>query len=262
MSKRGVFRELFITVFIIVLSAYFVFAGTSVPTGPSDLNLTESTRRANYSEPYMINVEAGNVTGLTIYSETQTKAWAGFFGNVSGKIVLDDANNQTFYDWSVPNPTGEVYASNTSLVDWNNIYCLNVSNPDGSNANGDVGLNWTEIEADFGINESDLDGLNETFAYGYADATGFRVGAITINVEDGCSLAHPYTNEAFTTDWQEVILTANNDSIIFTAILRENADGYQSGSNDAFDFQMLVLENGHEGSELTATPYYFYVELS
>ena len=73
-------------------------------------------------------------------------------------------------------------------------------------------------------------------------------------------MANPYTDQAPGAGWQEVVLT-DNVSMIFTALIRNSADDFKSTATFA-DFQMLVLENGHVGSEASTTPYFFFVELS
>ena len=195
-----------------------------------------------------------------------TESWQGYYGNISGTITLDDANNYTLYDWSSPTPSGEIYASNGSSVTWSNIYCLNVTQngstvngiprPDGSVTN----INGSQIELNFGINNTDKDGLTETFNDTFIDS--FTVGSENFDVTDGCSAAHPYTNQIYAeTEWQELLLS-DNGTLIFTAIIRNNANGFQPGTEDTYDFQMLVLENGHTESAASTTPYYFFVELT
>lgn len=267
MVKRGVFRQTFLVLGMLFLTAYFAF-GESLPVGPNFLNLTSSGRYPNLTIASPIEAQAGNVSSLVIHSTIATEAWQGYYGNVTGKIILADGNNYTFYDWDNPRPKGEVYASNGSGVDWPNIYCMNVSHfrnkgGEGTEDGGNVAytVNMTQIEQIWGINDTDRDGLNETFNDTYTDATGFTVGPVTIDVLDGCSMAHPYSNETYMDDWQELLLS-DNASLVFTAIIRDDGDGFQPGSGDIADFQMLVLENGHTGFESTTTTYYFYVELS
>lgn len=270
MAKKGVLRETILFLgMIFLIASYVLAADSSVPYGPNSLNVTESGRYANFSDPIPLEAEAGNVTALTIHSTTVTKSWQGYYGNVTGRITLDDADNMTLYDWQNPDPKGEIYASNGSAVDWSNVYCMNVSSVRPANTgltteSGGIvyNTNGSQIELDFGINLTDWDGLNETFNDTYTDPTGFKVGAITIDTLDGCSMAHPYTNETYMeNEWQEVLLS-DNESLIFTSILRENADSFKEGINHRADFQMLVLENGHVGHESITTTYYFYVELS
>ena len=253
---------------IFVLLTPFVFASASQPQGPDTITIAGSGSHQNASNPYTIQAQAGNVTALVITHVRSTEAWQGYYGNITGTITLDDANNQTLYDWSLPNPTGEVYASNGSIVNWPIVYCMNVSSirsTNGSpNSNGPgviYNINGSQIELNFGINVTDKDGLNETFNDTYTDSTGFKTGSVTIDVADGCSLSHPYTSQVYSTAWSELLLS-DNTSLIFTGLIRESADGFQTGSTDTYDFQMLVLENGHVGQENTLTNYYFFVELS
>lgn len=265
MKKRYDFGR-FSTILLCIVGV-FVFLGTFVlavvePQGPNTITNAGSGRFLNSSGSIRIDAEAGNVTALVIDQRRSTQAWQGYYGNVTGTITLDDGNNQTLYDWSLPNPTGEIYASNDSIVTWNKVYCMNVSSISiNKTYNGIVySINGSDIELNFGINATDKDGLNETFNSTYTDTTGFSVGGTLINNVDGCSMANPYTDEASSSAWQELLLS-DNTSLVFTALVRGDADAYKTGTEPA-DFQMLVLEDGHVGSETATTPYYFFVELA
>ncbi|HLD87198.1 MAG TPA: hypothetical protein VJB12_03970 [Candidatus Nanoarchaeia archaeon] len=240
------------------------------PSGPDTITVTNSSRgpAGDVSSPVTVQAQAGNTTQLVIFDERSTQAWQGYFGNITGTVSLEDSSGKTFYDWAVANPRGEVYASNFTSVDWGQVHCLNVSQtnidsvddvvpsvrPDGSVS----GINSTLVELSYGINRTDIDGLNETYDGFYSSNTGFFVGALHFNGTDGCSLGNPYVNSAASAAWDNVILS-DNDTIIFTAIIREDASDFR---NMASDFQLLVLENGHVGLDTTTTPYYFYVEIS
>ena len=257
---------MFVLMFLLFIN--FVIA-IAEPQGPTTVSIAGSGRFTNNTAPVISEAQAGNVTALVITNTRATEAWQGYYGNITGTITLDDASNSTLYDWSLPAPSGEVYASNSSLVTWSKVYCMNVSaDRNYSGVGSGLGggqyytINGTGIELNFGINVSDRDGLNETFNDTYTDTTGFRVGSITIDRVDGCSLAHPYTSQAYLeTGWQELLLT-DNSSVIFTGLVRDSANGFETGATDTYDFQLMVLENGHVGSETTTTPYYFFVELS
>jgi len=265
--KRGNltrFSLLIIGFLVLILSVVY---SVNEPTGPDTITVTNSSRGSgDVAAPVTIQAIAGNVTELKVSDERNTQAWQGYYGNISGTISLEDGIGNTFYDWTVTNPRGEIYASNFTTVTWASIYCINVSQngtgvaggvlarPDGSIS----GINGSQIELNFGINETDLDGLNETFPAYYTNTVGFFVGNIHISDIDGCSSAHPYVNSAASAAWDEVILS-DNDTIVFTAIIREDATNYK---NMASDFQLMVLENEHVGKENTPTNYYFYVEIS
>jgi len=244
-----------------------IAAGLNVPYGPNVMNVTDQGGYVDSTEGRQVNAKAGNVTEVNIFDERSTWNWAGFYGNVSGLITLDDGNNNTMYDWPVIHPTGEVYASNGSTVTWADIACIQLTE-DTSAAGARTPFNASSIEQDFHINTTTVDGLDETFNWTYANTTGFWVGAVHINNNDTCAMTHTYINDApqagsssvhDSARYQEVLLT-DNISIIFTTLLEDNEDGFRTGV-DKHDFQMIVLEDGTYGYEDTTTPYYFYVEL-
>lgn len=260
--KNNRLKIMLTQIFLISLVAFNI--ANAVPQGPNQINITSSGRNAANTAPISLDAKAGNVTALVIDATKVTESWQGYYGNITGTIILDDADNYTLYEWSIPHPKGEVYASNGSGVEWTEIYCINVTQngtnplrPGGVASN----INGTQIELNFGINLTDADGLDETFNDTYTNTTGFKVGAITINNEDGCSSTHPLTQETHSDYWEEVLLS-DNASIIFTAIIKNDGNDFRPGSAQTSDFQMLVLEDGHTGSEDTISTYYFYVELT
>jgi hypothetical protein len=252
-NKRGVFKEFIVllSMFILVASfASFVFAQTQ-PEGPD--TITYNTSRPTAKSVPTIGAQAGNVTALDITHERITEAWQAYYGNITGTIVLDDANNVTFYDWSLPDPTGEIYAVNSSAtVSWTKVYCMNLShlrpNNGSGGGSGEAGrvvynINMSQIELNFGINNSlggtadDSDGLNETFNDTFDG--NFDVGAINIDITDGCSEAHPFQDENHNTDWDEILLT-DNSSLIFTAIIRSDQDMYKTSGAKLQVVKLLI----------------------
>jgi len=231
------------------------YAQTAEPEPPDTLTVISNERRPDEGSSRIVQAQAGNVSAMQIDDIRTTRYWQGYYGNVTGTITLDDALNNTLYSWDLSQPEGEVYASNGSSVTWTDVSCLNWSSP--------VPDPWniTQLESSFHINESDLDGFDETFNKTYSDATGFKVGGITINNLDNCHMLYTYVDDNMqSTSFQEVLLT-DNVSLIFTALLEDSVDGFKTGA-DPNDFQMLVAEDGSPGEETTTTSYYFYVELS
>lgn len=241
-----------VTVFFLMVG-YVYAAGSIEPTYPQSIT-TESSGRWQTVGAKTIEAEAGNVTGLTIVDKRATQAWQGYYGNITGTITLDDASNYTMYDWNIPTPTGEIYALNGSGVAWADIMCVDFTSTTDA-------LNETTLETFFGINATDLDGFSETFNTTYTDATGFDVGGVTINTDDSCHQTYTYVDEAYQTNSFKEVLLTDNQSIVFTALLENNVDGFKTGV-DPNDFQMLVAEDGHPGAEATTTTYWFYVELA
>ena len=251
-AKINAYVVLSFTIVMFFLMVVYVRADVE-PTYPDTLT-EESSGRWGGTGAISIEAEAGNITEITIDDRRTTQAWQGYYGNITGMITLDDASNYTMYDWSIPNPTGEIYASNGSGVTWADIMCVDFTSTTDS-------LNETILETYFGIGASELDGFSETFNTTYTDATGFDVGGVTINTGDSCHQAYTYVDEAYQTNSFKEVLLTDNVSIIFTALLENSADGFKTGS-DLHDFQMLVAENGHPGYEATTTTYWFYVELA
>ncbi|MEA2036723.1 MAG: hypothetical protein U9O94_04405, partial [Nanoarchaeota archaeon] len=79
--------------------------------------------------------------------------------------------------------------------------------------------------------------------------------------DDNCPLTYTFVNEtAQTTSFKEVLLT-DNTSVVFTTLIENDVNGYKGeNQSDIHDFQMIVGEDGHQGSA-GPTSYYFFVEL-
>ena len=244
---------------LLILVTLGILTASSAIAEPAGTNISvkaaETAGNSDPSTPVAVEAYAGNVTELFINSTSVTDRWQGFYGNITGRIVLDDAYNYSMYDWDIADPSGEVYAANASSVIWADIQCLNFS---ADAADTKVELNITEIEEDLmGAGINDIDGVNETFNLTYTDATGFQVGAVTINTDDECALTYIYVSDAYQqTDYKEVILT-DNVSVVWTTLLE--TDGTTGYDSNAWDFQMIV---GEDGDVSTATNYYFYVEIA
>ena len=87
---------------------------------PGGANVTAGiSSGASGTSSTLTDIEHGNVTFVDIYSQQTTGKWAGFYGNVSGAIILGDSANNMFYSWTVSNFDGAVvYAVNDTISDW------------------------------------------------------------------------------------------------------------------------------------------------
>lgn len=235
---------------------------------PFGANYTEvSNERAPADAPQSHQAIAGNVTELNIQGFTITQSWQGYYGNVSGTIQLADANDRVFYNWSLASPQGEVYASTNDSLDWTNIQCLNYSASgtfadDSANAGGtsQFGLNLTQVESSFNISSDDVDGLNETFTLSGAGTHDlFYTNNLQFS-EGECRSTRIFdaSGQGVNNNFEEVLLyEPTTRSLVFTSLLDQNALGFDGAARD---FQMLVLEDGHN-TDTSTTNYYFYVEL-
>jgi hypothetical protein len=245
LRQKNILLRIIRIISLFTLTLITCAAAIAAPSGPGTVTTVSSSRFGSVPG-YNLSAIAGNVTELSINGTTITQTWQGYFGNITGKIVLGNANNQTFYDWNLASPRGEIYATRTSSVpSWANVRCANFTNVNSE-------------DAALGVNQAnDADSVNRTFL-NTTDFTSFYVGSVLINNALGCYGTRMYnaTGVKSSTTFAEVLLH-DNTNLIYTALLDQNALGFDNRNHD---FEMLVGENGHSGDS-TVTPYYFYLEL-
>lgn len=231
----------------LALLYYFSSVMAVTPSGANYTNAITSTAPAD--EPQSIQAQAGNVTRLNIFGYTTTQSWQGYYGNVSGTLQLADSNDKVLYNWSLASPEGEVYASinGSGEISWGDIACFNMNNHQA-------------LEALYNISTDDVDGVNETFKTGNSHDLFYTAG--TYFATGTCASTQIFDSSGHGNDnhFEEVLLTdaSSSTQVIFASLLEEeNIAGFDG---EYYDFEMLVLENGH-GTDTAATPYYFYVEL-
>jgi len=240
--------SLFIVLLVVLTVSFLNGVVAVIPFGANYTN--EVTTTAPTDDPQSHSALAGNVTRLSITGYTTTQSWQGYYGNVTGTIQLADSQDKVLYNWSLDSPSGEVYATEngSGQVAWANIACFDLAN------------DHETLEVWFNISTDDVDGINETFS----DANT-HAGFYTANTQftpGQCSASYMYdeTGTGNAGTFEEVLLTDQSDTVqvIFTALLEENDE--QGFDGEYYDFEMLVLENGH-GTDTAARNYYFYVEL-
>jgi hypothetical protein len=216
------------------------------PTGPdSAITPVSSTRYDLSTTGQTTPAQAGNVSEININGTSVTQTWQGYFGNITGRIVLGDSNNNTFYDWNLASPNGEIYATRkTSTPVWSSIACASLA----------------QVQAEdtaIGAQAADADSVSSTFSNATVFSP-FYVGVSTINqTAQDCFATYSYNSTgAQSADFAEVLLHDSAD-IVYTAVISQDAMGFDGRTHD---FQMLVGENGHNG-DLSSTLYYFYLEL-
>jgi hypothetical protein len=222
---------------ILVMASSIVYAA---PVGVLDSSVTgvsSSTRSA--IDPYNISAQAGNVTEMNIDSITITNYWQGYYGNVTGTIVLADSSNATLYDWTQATASGQIYASITDQIAWAGIGCADIAEIEAEDVNiGSTGK---------------TDSINNTFSTGVND---FFVGSVNV-VNCRETNLHNSTGDKQTDLFSNVLLADADGDIVYTSILNDNALGFDNRNHD---FQLIVAENGSNSNTVT-TPYYFWVEL-
>jgi len=253
---------------IITLSIMFVFPTVFaiVPFGASITEENSTTAPADTAG--QDEAIAGNVSLLTISAYSTTQTWQGYFGNVTGTVQLADASDNVLYNWSLADPSGEVYASANESISWVNIQCFNFTAEGGysdESGNGGTtnldGTNLTTLELEYGLNVSAVDGVDETFTLlGGANHDLFYTANKEFS-EGECRSTRVYgdSGAGVSDEFEEVLLyEPTTQSVIFASLIEPgNILGFDD--ND-YDFEMLVLEDGH-GTDTASTTYYFFVEL-
>jgi len=228
--------SLLVLILLAMLNAQVLSAAPDNITA-SEIDCIE-TGTAAPKEATSVTAKGGNITAMNFSVETQTYYWQGFFGNVSGNIVLDDAAGNTFYDWAVSAPAGELYASRGSAIQWDNIICANS----------------THVASEEVLTGDGSDSVSNTFTSN--NTQEFYVGTVRFPV-DNCSYAtKTYNSSGVKGTFEEILLYDDDSDLIYTTIIQNDAGGF---NQQTVDFQILVAENGTDAS---STPYYFFIELA
>jgi hypothetical protein len=259
-----------LNLWIVVLAGFMLILPSALALVPYGATLDVTNVSTAFADtPGNASAFAGNVSELVLSGFSTTQAWQGYYGNVSGTIQLADSEDKVMYNWSLANPRGEVYATTNNSIVWLKIQCFNYTangtyetetiTPTVGGTN-QFGTNLTQLEDRFGINTSDVDGVDETFTLqGLGTHNPFYTANRQFN-EGECMSTEVYgISQSSQSDiFEEAILyEPETTSVIFTSILENNV---QSFNNRTSDFEMLVPENGH-GTNVDATTYYFFVEI-
>jgi len=263
MQKKNNIFTLVIT-FILILGL-LIFVSAASPTGGSVTLERSETAPADTAGNH--SALAGNVSELTLSGYSTTQTWQGYFGNITGAIQLADSSDNVLYNWSLASPSGEIYASTNQTITWSNIQCFNFTatgSQVGDTTGGGISLNGTNLttlESDFNIISDDVDGVDETFTLSGAGTHDLFYTASKQFSEGECLSTRVFgdTGAGVNDEFEEVLLyEPSSTSIVFASILEENS--VLGFDNADYDFEMLVLEDGH-GVDVSATTYYFFVEL-
>jgi len=266
MNRKRVFAYgIFSALILLALSMSFPVSYAIEPFGAT-VNVTNISR-AIPDAAGSDNAFAGNVSEMKINGYSITQSWQGYYGNVSGTIQLADSSDFVMYNWSATTPSGEVYASTNSSIQWMNVQCFNYTaagnfTSDTAQAGGTslYGRNLSQLEAQYGLLAADVDGVDETFSLSGAGTHDQFFTANRQFSEGECRNTRVYDSSGagVSNNFEEVLLyEPATTSLIFTSIIENDVSGFNSRSSD---FEMLVLENGH-GTDTSSTTYYFFIEL-
>ncbi len=233
--------SLAVGILALLLLAYLPTA-LAVPVPATGLTPGGSSRRnLTTSDNTNVSAVAGNVTRIDILGISITTSWQGFYGNISGNIILADANNDSFYEWgNGTSINGEVFASRDAVIDWGTINCSNS----------------TQIaQEEAYLNQSAGDGDSVSNTFNETDHAPFLVGLRTMSA---CPSTNVFTaGSKVNGNWDQILLADADDKTVYTTIIDRGTQGYNGRT---WDFQLLVGEHGKHGDTSTTT-YYFFTEL-
>jgi hypothetical protein len=232
-----------IVLLVLVLGTLLTAAISAIPEGATLATGPPQTKNASVVNN--VTADGGNITEVNITSTTQTSSWQGFWGQVNGTLVLQDAAGFNFYSWNVTNVSGEVYASLDGAINFGLIFPENNCSRD----------NWLT-----GFDKSDS--VNSTFTNNSNRAV--NIGIVEINASTACSTFTYVNGSATSVFFHELIVTddPNNrtnasvggNTSVYVAIIEPQIAGY---NRDLHDYQLIVPVNSTAGFNT----YAFYAEI-
>ncbi len=217
---KGKLAILMIAVFVLSFSmAVAAPSGASTTTGASTTGSATSSTQ--------VSATGGNITYVNVSSNVITGRWAGFYGNVSGNLLLADASANNFYQWTVGSMDGAVvYAANTTISDWTLSALDNAHAP--SWVNGSVTDSFTNtFSATEEFNSSSLTVASTPYVTTY-NSTGVAGNLKTY-----------------------ALYATNDDANVWAGKVVDDANAF---NGDSVDYQILLPAQ-------TGTTYNFYLEL-
>ena len=177
--------------------------------------------------------DGGNITSVTLGTESKTGAWQGFFGEVSGNITLEDTSGDTLYEWPITSLSGEVFATSNSSLDWSTVSAV------------------TDCTTDETLTGTGNDKVSSTFTLN-ASLTGWTVSGTAIT--SACQVFTYVNSAAQATNFEEIILAATGVTSIYATKINSDTVGFEGATHD---YQLLVPD---DSAAATTTTYYFYAE--
>ena len=167
-------KGLVIAAFAVLLAGVFAISDAATGTVVEEGYYTYSGAQA--SDP----TEGGNVTGYNLTGNDSTDRWAGYFGNVTGDIVLGLTESEIMYSWTWNGGAGEVCASaGAGTFDWANLAITTAADINTIFVQGAADDNATNTLTD-ATGTIDIDGTTVTSA-AVTDDQSWE----TVAVEDG-----------------------------------------------------------------------------
>lgn len=224
---------------ILIISFVTVMLSGIVSAEPTGQTPTVGTPATYDPAAGSATAKGGNITNITFSNMlTSTNKWQGYYGNVSGSIILGTAAGDKMFEWPVSTMAGQVFASQDTDVNFTEWVAL-------QNRTG------AQIDTDFGFTAADSDSATKTFN---DDPSAIVVAGRSI---DGVANTSAKTyNAADAETWWTIALAGSSPAeanYVFAGIISNDGNAYDGTTKD---FQMIVPVNA------APETYYFYVELT
>ncbi len=226
---------------VVAVITLFLSTVDAIPIGPIIDNYTTESSSITTDAKSITTPRTTVTTMLLDLSTAQSQKWKAYVGNVSGSLILADADNYSVYQWNLVAYTGEVYASRQNTITWADINCSTVQN-------------LTQDDSDLSLSVTDTDSVTNTFNSSTVH-TAMTVGTRTLG---GCYAIRTNNltgqqSESADAQFQEIALS-DGASNVYAAHLEEDIMGFD---NNSYDFQIIVPE----ATSGASSAYYFYLEL-
>ncbi len=277
-TKHGRLNTLILITVLSVALSFFLVAVNAIPIGPS-VSVLSNTTAVNTPGTLVSSTINGTISpggyiftiGLT--GTQQNNRWKAYVGNVTGTLTLDDASTNTIFAWTLTTVSGEVYASRALNINWTGINCTWIGDGYYNASAGRVNSNRTpeHNENKFLSHTGSSDNVSATFStYNHSAMT---IGSIRVGKNE-CFSAQTRQRDVVQTftdsdnaNFTEILLydgalNKSSGNLVYASFIYQDANGYTLlGTNETYDFQMIVPESGAIGFS-GSTGYYFYVELT
>lgn len=236
-QQSGIGALLVLTLVVILIcvpNALAIVSGATVTNVSTDFGPTRS--------PQSLSNARGTISTITLDALQQNSRWKAYVGNVTGTLTLDDANNNSIYQWPTGSSvSGEVYASRNASLDFTSVACAPQAIIDSEDS----------YFSNTGIDPSSI---NATF-----NSTDHTATTVNGQVLSSCPMTALYVSDAAVAQtsaaaFQQILINDSNNNLVFVSLMNDDAVGFDGRT---FDFQMIVPEN----TTGAINDYYFYVEL-
>jgi len=269
------------TVFVPYLIIFLIAVITIIPvvysdpSGPTISILDNTTKNVTTGQKINSTINGstpgGHIFTIGLTSVQQNSRWKAYVGNVSGTLTLDDADDNTIFQWTLASIAGEVYATRASgSVNWTGINCTWIADGQTNATDGYESSNRTPEHLENIVMSHTSLSDNVTATFTQTNHSSITVGGVTIGKDD-CFTANTYQNndaqvfaDSDDANFTEILLydgayNTSTGNLVYSTFMESDNTGYRS--DETYDFQMILPEDGTPGFS-GSTAYYFYVELT